>query len=175
MQQHQYSISRYRIATLSWVIWAIALLHLCGNIFIIGPVIHYKTFGSFIFFNLVIGLLSVPGMYLFFTYYRYSVNKVFTVTYNTIELLDKKSNNRIIINSNDIIRIETRENTGGSLSRLPWSGLENFCFVDKNNQKILVTSLMIGLGELWLDSLAKRINSDKLIRTKVYFPKLPSL
>jgi hypothetical protein len=173
MQQHIYTTTKRKIFRQSFFIWLYVLSQLVMNIWVVFFYENDHKFFLFVFFNLLISaIITVPGIIIFFNYYRYSVNKEFIVSYNNLKLRDVKSNKIIEINNDEIERIELHEIVRGTSLRSPYYSYEYFCFIDKNNKRIVVTFHILSLGDFWFDTLTQKVSSKKLVKVERYFPMI---
>ena len=168
MQEHIHVAKRSRIIKQSVFIWFNVALQIGFNAF--AASIHWTTDTLFVILliNLVLGSLTVSGIRLFLKYYKHSVGKQFVITYDSLKFVDCKTGESTVIKSSDIEKIylvETRRT-----SRLPWSHYEYFKFVDKTGKEIIVTSNIMNICDFWLDTLTRKVNSDRLIREVKTYP-----
>ena len=152
----------------SFFIWLFVGLQIGLNIFAISKGLTSNRISAMVFINILLGMLSVPAIFLFLKYYKHSVGKKFVITYDSLKFIDEKTGKRIEIKNSEIERINLVVNP--KMSRLPWSFHEYFEFIDNKQNKITVTSYFMDLSDLWLDSLTRRVSSDKLIREEKTYP-----
>ena len=173
MKEHVYRISKEKVIAQSIFIWLIVATHLIANCFAIPKFLGSGQYWAILFINIVFGVITIPSVYIFFNYIKYSANKDFVVTYNSLKLIDRKKNVATEIISPEIERIELHQNLypySALLNLSPRSDQEYFCFIDKKGSKIIVTSYIMDITEFWTDSLTRRVNSDKLIKYERFLP-----
>ena len=173
MQQHVYKDSTKRIISQTFFIWMFVALQISTNIFLIPGFIKSGQYWAIAFINVILSAISIPSLYIFFNYYRYSANKDFIIAYNALKIIDKKNGAVVEISSTDIDRIELHQNLYPYkvlMNLSVWSDHEFFCFVDKTGKKIVVTSYIMYIQDFWLDSLTRRVSSDKLIKFEKFIP-----
>ncbi len=172
MKEHVYRISKKRVIGQSFAIWLFAALQVAANVIMLPKFAGNNQYGPIFFINFLFTFLTVPSVYIFINYLKYSMNRDFIVTYNSLKMVDRKNNLTTEINSPEIERIELHQNLYPHSPRnlLPWSSQEYFCFIDKNGKKIIVPSYIMSIIEFWTDSLTRRVNSDKLTRYESLYP-----
>jgi hypothetical protein len=172
MQEHIYRPSKRKVFNQSFLIWLLVALQIIANCFVIPTFISMNQYWAIAFINIVLGFITVPSVYLFVNYYKNSINKEFIVTYNFLKMIDKKEKTAIEINIPEIQTIELHQNLYlySALNLAPWSSHEYFCFIDKNGKKIIVTSYFIGIGNFWMDTLTRRVDSSKLVKYERFIP-----
>lgn len=173
MQEHIYRPSAKRIFCQTFFIWLLVATQVAANIIIIPKFISTNQVWGILFVNAVLGLITVPSVYSFINYYKYSKNKEFIVTYNTLKMLDTKNKQIIEINVQDIVKIELHQNLypySPFMNLAPWSFQEYFCFIDKNMNKIIVTSYFMDIIQFWTDTLTRRVNSNNLVKFEHFLP-----
>ena len=168
MQEHIYIAKRSRIIKQSFFIWLFVALHIAANIIIIPTLLKKDQIWNIALINILLGLITVPAVILFLNYYKHSVGKQFVVTYNSLKFIDDKTGKTIELKNSDINKIYLVKNMHNS--RLPWIFHEYFSLTDNKNNKIVVTSYFMDIGDFWLDTLTRKVNSDNLVREKKMYP-----
>ena len=175
MQEHLYSAKAIQILRKSFSTWLVILLQIIINIVIFTRAAVLST-GSeillFIFLNAFLGLITIPGLLLFFNYRKYTINKTLIVTYNSVKLVDDLSKQVIEINSSEIVEIRLVK--AQILTKMPWAFHSYFSLRDHKNNIIVVPFYLIDITEIWLDILARRISSNKLISEVKFYPRIKS-
>lgn len=147
----------------SYLIWLFPILPIFMEFTLIPRlVLNNENIIFIIIANVFFGIVTIPGIRLYYNYRRFSINKEFVITYNTIKLVDTATNSIIELNINDIETIELHTNE--LATKLPWSFYRYFCFTDKFKKRIVVTSFIMDISDLWMDSLARKISSEKFKR-----------
>jgi hypothetical protein len=168
MKKEVYHTTTGRILAQTWAIWLIIVIHIVANIFIIPPSFKNNQPAILILINLVLGALSIPGLFLFWKYYHYSRHKEFIITGDKLLLIDHKTGKQVEMMQSDVNKIYRTDE--GWKNRLPWSGHEYFFVTDKLGQKILITSYMMPIGSFWMSTLTRKVNSDGLTSEKRTYP-----
>ncbi len=169
MQQHIYTAKREKIIGQSWSIWIYVALQVVFTVFFVVKWRDSQLWGV-LFVNVVLGTLTVPGIILFIKYYRYSVGKKFIVTYNTLKYVDDKTGHFTELINTEIEKIILIETHYTSRSPWPWYLYEYFVFIDSKGNKIIITSYFMDIGEFWIDTVTRKVNSDNLVREKKMYP-----
>ena len=168
MQEHIYIAKPSRIFKQSLFIWLFVAVQITANCIVAPTFLRLNQVFRIIFINVILGLITIPAVVLFFKYYRHSVGKKFVVSYNSLKFIDNKTGESIELNNSEIDKVYLVQNK--RLSRLPWLFHEYFSFVDTKQNKIIVTSYFMDMSEFWLDTLARKVSSDKLIRELKTYP-----
>ena len=168
MQEHIHIAKRSRIISQSFFIWLFVVSQIGLNIYGITKDLTSNRFLAMIFVNVLFCLLTVPGVFLFFRYYKHSIAKKFVITYDSLKFIDDKTGKIIEIKNSDIEIITLVENQ--KLSRLPWLFHEYFSLIDNKQNEIIVTSYFMDISDFWLDSLTRSVSSDNLIRKEKSYP-----
>jgi hypothetical protein len=168
MQQHIYSATNEKIFKQSFFIWLWVITHIGLNVYIGLSFFHREEYWLFFVMNLMLLVITLPSIYIFFNYLKYTIHKDFIVTYEEIKLVDRKTNETVQIKNKDIVKVELYDNR--TSYKAPWSAYEYFCFIDKENNRIVVTSHIMSISDFWLDTLVKKISSNKLIIIEDLFP-----
>lgn len=171
MQQHIYTTTKQKIFKQSFFIWLYVASQIALNIYLIFFYENEYKVLVFLFCNLLIStIITIPGVIIFLNYYKYSVNKEFTVSYDSVKLHDIKSNTTIELNSNEIEKIELHQIPFGGTLRSPYGSYEYFCFIDKNKKRIVVTFHILSIADFWFDTLTKKVSSKKLVKVERFYP-----
>ena len=171
MQQHIYKASLKRIISQTISIWVFVAIQIGANTFILPRLINHGQYWAIAFLNIVLGALSIPSVYIFFNYYRHSANKDFIVSYSSLKMIDNKTGIVVEMSSTDIERIELHQNLYPyKLNLSLWSDHEFFCLVDRSGKKIVITSYIMNITDFWMDTLTRRVNSDKLVKFENFIP-----
>jgi hypothetical protein len=168
MQEHIYIAKKKRIIRQSFFIWLFVGLQVAANTILIPTLFTKNQIGGIVIINILLGLITIPAVILFFKYYRHSVGKKFIVTYNSLKFVDDKTGQSIELNSSEIDKIYLVVNN--KTSRLPWLFHEYFSFIDTRNNKITITSYFMDISDFWLDTLTRKVNSNKVIREEKTYP-----
>jgi hypothetical protein len=168
MKEHIYIAKPGRIIKQTIFIWLYVAIQIAGNIMTIPALIRTGQVYSFLIVNVFLSLLTIPSVQLFFNYYKYAANKKFIVTYNSLMLIDEKTGRCIELKNMEIEKVVFVHNP--SNSRFPWSDHEFFFLTDAAKNTIVVNSYIMGISEFWMDSLARRVSSNKLSKIEKYFP-----
>jgi len=169
MQEHIYTAKRKKIIGQSWSIWAYVAMQVVFTVLFVVKWRDSQLWGL-LFVNVVLGTLTIPGIILFIRYYRYSVGKRFIVTYNTLKYVDDKTGQFTELINTEIEKIILIETHSASRSPWPWYAYEYFMLTDAKGNRIIITSYFMDLGDFWMDTLTRRVDSDKLIRDKKIYP-----
>jgi hypothetical protein len=168
MQQHTYTAKTSRIISQSFLVWLIFAIQIAFNVFLVISGLANGRMWAIVPGNACFCLLSLPGIFLFFNYYKHSVGKKFIITHHSLKYVDEKSGKAIELLSNEIEHVYLVENVTGS--KFAWMFYAYFAFTDKSGKTIIVTSYFMDLYEFWQDSLTAKVNASKLIRIKKLFP-----
>lgn len=168
MKEHRFIARRSKIIKQTSLIWLFVLVHITSNFMIIPKLILNEQYTALLLINLGLGMLSIPGVYLFFNYYRHSINKEFVLTYNTVRLIDHKTKEVIELLNNEIVTVTLNNHIRSS--KLPWVFNENFCLTDRNGKSIVITSWIMDISDLWTNTLSRRINNDNILKNELVFP-----
>ena len=168
MQEHIYTAKTSKIIGQSVYIWLFVLLQVFMNIHLAGTLISRGEYGALLLLNLLLGVINVPAIIIFLKYYRHSVGKEFIISFDTLRYNNTNTGQCAEINNSDIDEIILVQNK--RMSRLPWVFHEYFVLKDGQGKEIIVTSYMMEIQELWLDTLTRRIDSKKLIKEEKYYP-----
>jgi len=168
MKEHIYKASPKRIVAQSFSIWLFVLFQFGLNVLAAETLISRGDLWALIVINLVLAAVNVPAILLFWKYYRHSAGKQFVVTFTTLKYSDTKSGVLIELNTSEITRIKLIQTP--KLSRLPWFSHEYFMLSDSRNNSIIVTSYIMNIHEFWLDSLTRKVDSNKLIKEEKTLP-----
>jgi hypothetical protein len=114
----------------------------------------------------VFSFLTVPGLILHFNYLKYSKNAKFVIRYDNVEFI--KNNQKTILKSNEIVKIILHQSPTNS--RFPWWNYQWFELIDSSGNKICVNYYIMDISDMWINTLSRKINSDKLERKENYFP-----
>ncbi len=120
--------------------------------------------------NLLLSVLSVPGIILFVNYYKYSKNKKIIISHDKI-ILQENENIAGEITNTEITEIELVHAT--DYSGLPWSDFAFFVLKDAKGNRIIVPNFIMEISELWLDTLSRKIKRSNIIKTRKSFPSIP--
>jgi hypothetical protein len=168
MKEHIYITKPGRIISQSYLSWLIVVIHVGANVMMIPTMKSLDQFYGIIFINVLLGSLTVPAVQLFINYYKYAAGKRFIITYNSVNLIDEGTGTSIgmmIAEIEKVVFVQSPTN-----SKFPWFTHGYFALTDTAKNTIVVNSYIMDISELWLDSLARRISSKKLIREERYFP-----
>ncbi len=168
MQEHIYSAKRGRIIRQSAFIWLFAALHIAANIMTVPVLLRNNQLAAILLMNVLFSLITVPAIILFFKYYKHSVGKKFIVTYNSLKYTDDRTGQSVELKSSEIDKIHLVENS--KMSRFPWLFHEYFSFVDTKNNRIIITSYFMDISDFWLDTLTRKVSSNKLTREEKAYP-----
>jgi len=168
MQQHIYSTTKKKIFKQSFAIWLFVLMQISFNIYGIFFYQNSNKIFTILFINLIISIITIPGVRIFLNYCKYSIDKEFIITYNFLQLVDKRSSKIIQLNCDEIERVEFYYIPGRS--RSPYSSYKYFCFIDKNKKRIVVTFHVLSIADFWLDSLTRNVSSSKLVKIEDLYP-----
>jgi hypothetical protein len=168
MKEHRFIARRSKIIKQTSLIWLFVLIHIILNFMITPKLISNGQYTALLLINLGLSLLSIPGVYLFFNYYRHSINKEFILTYNTVRLIDHKTKEVIELLNNEIVMVTLNNHIQSS--RLPWLFNEYFCLTDRNGKNITITSWIMDISDLWTNTLSRRINNDNIVKNELVFP-----
>ena len=168
MQENVYIAQKKRIIRQSFFIWLFVFGQIVLNCFIIPSFINGTQTWAILFINLILSAITIPGVVLFFKYYKLSVDKTFVVTYDSLKFIDDKTKSITELLNSDIVKIHLVQNSRLSLS--PWSFHEYFSLTDNSANKIIITSYIMELSDFWLDPLTKKINSKNLTREEKAYP-----
>lgn len=168
MKEHIYTAKRGKIIRQSFFIWLFVALQVAANMMLIPSFIKRNEIGGIVYINVILSALTVPSVLLFIKYYQYSAGKKFIVTYDSLKFIDDKTGSKIEMLNADIEEIYLVRNLWNS--HLPWTFHEYFSFVDKNQNRIIVTSYIMDIGDFWLDTLSRKVNRNKLIIKKRLYP-----
>jgi hypothetical protein len=167
-KEHIYRGKRRRIIDQSFFIWLFVLLQIAINYFLAETVINRGEQWVLYFVNLMLGAINVPAILLFLKYYKRSVGKEFIVAYDSLRYRDVRTGELVEINTSEVVQVKLVQNV--RMSRLPWSFHEYFSIKDVNEKEIVVTSYIMDISELWLDPLARKVDSNKFEREERYYP-----
>jgi len=168
MKEHIYMTKPGRIISQSYLTWLILVIHVGANMILIPAMKSINQLYGLIFINLLVGSLTVPALQLFINYYKYAAGKRFIITYNSVNLIDEGAGTSIgmmIAEIEKVVFVQSPTN-----SKFPWFTHGYFALTDAAKNTIVVNSYIMDISELWLDNLARRISSKKLIREERYFP-----
>lgn len=168
MQEHVIVAKRSRIFHQSIFIWLFAALQISFTLYAMYKGLNSSRIGALLFINVILGAVTVPGIFLFFRYYKHSAGKKFVITYNYLRFIDERTGTMTELKNTDIEKILLVVNP--KISRLPWAFHEYFAFIDNKQNKIIITSYFMNIGYFWLDTLTRRIDSDKLVRVEKVYP-----
>lgn len=168
MKEHIYIVKTSRIIKQSFFIWLFVAVQITANIITIPALIRMNQIYGILFINVILGSLTIPGIRLFFNYYKTSADKKFLVTYNSLLLVDEKNGTSIGLKTAEIEKIVLVQSPVNS--KYPWFNHGYFALTDAAKNTIVVNSYIMDISELWLDSLARKVSSKKLIREERYFP-----
>ena len=168
MKEHRFIARRSKIIKQTSLIWLFVLIHIALNFMITPKLISNSQYTALLLINLGLSMLSIPGVYLFFNYYRYSINKELILTYNTVRLIDHKTKEVIELLNNEIVTVTLNNHI--RLSRLPWLFNEYFCLTDRNGKNIKITSWIMDISDLWTNTLSRKINNDNIVKNELVFP-----
>ena len=168
MQEHIHAAKRSRIIGQSFFIWLFVAFQIGLNIFAISMGLTSGRISAMILINALLSMITAPAVFLFLKYYKHSIGKKFVITYNSLKFIDEKKGEVTEIKNSDIEKIYLVVNP--KMSRLPWLFHEYFAFIDNKQNKIIVTSYFMDISEFWLDSLTRKVSSDKLIREEKRYP-----
>jgi len=174
MQENIYIAKKGRIIRQSFFIWLFSALHITSNIFGIPPLLRHNQIWAIFLINLMLGIITIPSLIIFFRYYKHSINKKFVVTYNSLKFIDHKTGQTTELINSEINKIFLA--TTQTSNNLPWCFHEYFSFEDEKGNKIIVTSYIMDIVDFWLDSLSRKVSSNKLVRVEKTFPlfKIPT-
>lgn len=171
MQQHIYTTTKQKIFKQSFFIWLYIASQVALNIYGIFFYENEHKILVLLFSNLLISAaITIPAVIIFLNYYKYSMNKEFIVSYNSLKLHDTKSNKTIEINSDEIERIELHEIAYVASLRSPYGSYKYFCFIDKNKKRVVVTFHILSIEDFWFDTLTRKVNSKKLVKVERLYP-----
>jgi hypothetical protein len=168
MKEHIYMTKPGRIISQSFLTWLFVAIQLGVNVMMIATMKSMNHFYAIVFTNIALGSLTVFAVQLFINYYKYAADKKFIITYNSVKLIDERTGTFIELKSAEIEKIVFVYSPTDS--KFPWSNHAYFVLFDTAKNTIVVNSYIMDIHELWLDSLARRISSKKLIREERYFP-----
>lgn len=168
MKEHRFIARRSKIIKQTSLIWLFVLIHITLNFMITPKLISNGQYTALLLINLGLSILSIPGVYLFFNYYRHSINKELILTYNTVRLIDHKTKEVIELVNNEIVTVTLNNHIQSS--RLPWLFNEYFCLTDRNGKNIKITSWIMDISDLWTNTLSRRINNDNIVKNELVFP-----
>ena len=168
MQEHIYRATKKSIFRKSFLIWFFVAVHVAVNVLMILSLSQKGNAWGILFVNGTLSVISIPSLIIFFNYYKYAANKILTITYNSLKFTDKKTGESIELMNADIDKIYLVTNR--SLSRFPWIFYDYFYLVDTHQNKIIINCYLIDIRHFWLDTLTRKINSDKLTRRESYYP-----
>lgn len=172
-KEHIYRMEWWSVFKQSIFIWSCLILHIIANIFINPTLIRKEQFWGIIFINIILSTITIPSLYIFINYLKFSCHRDFIIAYNSLKLVNRKTKKTIEIFSSDIIKIELYENIGNG--REPWNFFEYFYVIDKHDNKIVIPSYILNIKDFWWDSLSRRVNSDKLVIKKTFFPIIKNI
>lgn len=101
-------------------------------------------------------------------YYKHSVGKKFIITFDSLKFIDENTGETNEIKSSEIKRINLVVNR--KMSKLPWLFHEYFSFIDDKQNKIIITSYIMNITDFWIDSLTRKVSSDKLVKEEKTYP-----
>jgi len=168
MKEHIYMTKPGRIISQSYLTWLIVVIHLGANVMLIPKLNSSDQLYGILFINVLLGSLTVPAIQLFINYYKYAAYKKFIVTYDSVNLIDERTGMSVGIKTAEIEKVVFVQSPVNS--KYPWFNQGYFVLTDAAKNTIVVNSYIMDISELWLDSLARRISSKKLIREERYFP-----
>ena len=168
MKEHIYVTKPGRIISQSYLIWLIVVIHLGANMMLIPKLNGPDQLYGILFINFLLGSLTVPAIRLFINYYKYAAYKKFIVTFDSVNLIDEKTGISVGMKTAEIKKIVFVQSPVNS--KYPWFNHGYFVLTDAAKNTIVVNSYIMDINELWLDSLARKVSSKKLIREERYFP-----
>lgn len=168
MKQQVFSAKRKKIISQTLGIWLCLLVQLIINIWLIPPALNDNKLLPLILGNLLLSIISIPGIIIFLRYYKHSINKEFIITYNSLKYVDILTQKETELKNHETIEIKLVTNSNGS--RFPWNFLEYFSITDKSGKQIIITSFLMDISEFWLSTLTKKISSKNLRTENVIFP-----
>jgi len=167
MRQRIYTATRKIIIGQSLGIWFFLLLQIAVNVYIsVKPSMTDKPIG-FLLINLFF-FLSPLAIVLFFNYLRNSLGKEFLIANKYIQLASNKNNNVVVINIDEIIEIKLVKCKMGH--KLPWEDFGYLRFTDKYGKSIVVTSFLMEVESLLIQSIIKMAPGCKFIQHTRFFP-----
>ncbi len=167
MSQRMYTAKRKIIIGQSLGIWFFLLLQVAANAYIsVKPSMTDKSIG-FLLWNMFF-FLNPLGIALFFNYLGNSLGKEFLIANKYIQLTNNKTNNVVVINIDEIVEIKLVKCKMGH--RLPWEDFGYLRFADKYGKSIVVTSFLMEVESLLIQSLIKKAAGSRLIQRTRFFP-----
>ena len=110
-----------------------------------------------IYVNLLLGIISLPGILIFTNYLFNSLNTTVILEYNKIRL--KNGENSVELDNPQIDKIDIH--TTRAINRFPWVFLEYYVF--RQGEKVIAfNNLTLEIGDLWQDSLSRRIKNENI-------------
>lgn len=168
MKEQVFRASRKRILSQTIFIWVWIITHIIIDAWTLPFTINGDKIAAFLFINIFLSFLSIPGVFIFFRYYKYSINKKFIITYNKLQFEDETTGDIIELNSHEIKEIKLVKNS--SSSKLPWCDLEYFSFIDETGKAIIITSFIMDITDFWMCTLTRKVSSKKLKVEEVLYP-----
>ena len=120
-----------------------------------------------IYINLLIAVICLPGLLIFTNYLFNSLNTTVVLEYNRIRL--KNGENSIERDNLQIDKIDIH--TTRAINRFPWGFLEYYVF--RQGEKVIVfNNLTLEIGDLWQDSLSRRIKNENIEFNYSWYPMM---
>jgi hypothetical protein len=173
MKEQVFRTTKRRIVNQTFLIWLWILIHVGLNIWFVPTTINDSRVLPLVLGNLFFGTVSILAIIIFRRYYKYSINKKFIVTYNTLKFEDEKTQEAIEIKNDEVVEIKLVTNSHGS--RFPWNFMEYFSLTDKNGNTIIITSFIMEISDFWLSTLTRKVSNKNFKREETIYPtfKLP--
>ena len=168
MTEKTYRTSKARILRQSIFIWVALLTLILANIFAIESFNKLHNFWVIVLPNILLGLLTIPGIIIYFNYLKFSKHKEINISGESVELIDTKTGFRKEFKTKDInsVRVYSNDSSG----KLPWTGFQYLCFINASNQRIIVTSFLMDLDDFNFNNAPIKIDPAKFQRLSTYYP-----
>lgn len=168
MQEHIYIAQPIRIFRQSFFIWLYLLVQIAINFFILPSLIKNHQALGILSINFILCFITIPAVIIFYKYYKLSVGKTFVISHDSVKFIDNKTKNVIQLLNSEIAEIHLVQNN--SMSVLPWLFHEYFSLTDIRANKIIITSYIMEISDLWLDPLTRKISNKNLVQEQKAYP-----
>ena len=165
MKEAQFTYNITKVFKKSILIWIVLLMQIGLSCYAL-VLNNERSVTAFLIASIFFSIFTIPGLIVHFNHLKRTRNSVFTIRYETVSM--KNGQDTITLKSSEISKVILHE--GWSEWRLPWMGYRWFELIDSNGNSIKISCYLLEIGDLWQNSLSRRISSDNIQRTQNFLP-----
>lgn len=164
IKEHVYQFGLSSVILKSLLVWILFAAQLIVSFFIVYNGAGYE---AMILSNLILSLFTIPSLIIHMNHLKYSKNAKLILRYETITMINPIE--EITLKNVEITEIILHQSRPSG-SRFPWWNYSWIELVDKNGRSIKISFYLLEIGEFWLDTLSRRVDSNNFIRKENFFP-----